>query len=190
MTSKKVTVKAKKKNLSLAKTSPQSVYNKDFYAWVEEQTDLLKHKNFSSLDIGNLIEEIESLGRNDKRSLKSHLIVLLQHLLKLEYQPNLIYHLNSWKSSVSDARREIILLLDDSPSLIKELYEIFDGSYILARKYAIEETGLKSETFPKECQWSIEEVFPNLKKKNKLKLKSKNLKWGIGSRRIHDKGIY
>lgn len=169
MKPKKSTITHRGKKLSVA--SSPGIYEKDFCAWTEKQAELLKHKEFSSLDILNLIEEIESLGRNDKRSLKSHLIVLLQYLLKMKYQSNLTHHLNSWQSSISDSKREITLLLEDSPSLINELHNIFDKAYLTARKYAIAETGLKSESFPKECPWAISEIFPEFKKLKVKKLK-------------------
>lgn len=80
-------------------------YDKDFYAWAAENASLLRRKKFDEIDIGNIAEEIESMGRSEKRSLISHLRVLILHLLKWEYQPEL--RGNSWKSSIRNARYSI-----------------------------------------------------------------------------------
>ncbi len=146
------------------------LYDKDFFKWTKAQAGLLKKGNFNELDICNLIEEIESLGRNDKRALQSQVIRLLMHLLKQKYQPYKQMDSNSWKTSISNATIEIILLIRNSPSLKIELFKVYDEAYRDARKYASVETGLPLDTFPEECPWSIEERFPEfLDKKPKKK---------------------
>ncbi len=109
---------------------------------------------------------MESLGRNDKRSLRSHTIVLLLHLLKQDYQKEGQGNSNSWKSYISNATREIEFLLEDSPSLKIELKKIFLDAYKYAKKDAAIETNLPIKTFPKECPWKIEEILPFIKKKH------------------------
>ncbi len=64
-----------------------SLYDKDFYAWTQEQASLLQSRQWSQLDLPNLIEEIESLGRQERRELINRLSVLMAHLLKWQYQP-------------------------------------------------------------------------------------------------------
>lgn len=134
-------------------------YDEDFYQWIQAQVKLLKKKDFDHLDIENLIEEIESLGRSDKRALYSQLTRLLMHLLKLEYQPDGQGNSNSWKSSILSARIEIKLLLKDSPSLKREIEKIFPEAYEDARQHAATETQLDLKTFPKKCPWNLEDIL-------------------------------
>jgi len=63
-------------------------YEQDFYGWTQEQAALLRAGRLTDLDIENLIEEVETMGRSEKRELESRLTVLLLHLLKWKYQPN------------------------------------------------------------------------------------------------------
>ena len=156
MTDKKRTVKITNKKLAaVAKTNTS--YDKDFFKWTRSQVSLLKNGEIDKIDVANLIEEIESLGKSDKRSLNSHLINLLMHMLKKEYQKR--DDTSSWDTSISNARRELKLLLKDSPSLRNELIKIFADSYKDARKDAAGETGIEIKKFPATCPWDIKEVL-------------------------------
>ena len=143
-------------------------YDTDFYAWTETQADLLEKKAFDQLDIENIMEEIRSLGKSDRRSLESHIIVLLHHKLKLEYHPKndiYVWHINSWLSSINDSKQAIFFILRDSPSLKYGLREVFKESYGFAIERASKESGLSKSEFPEGCPWKIEEIFPDLEKK-------------------------
>jgi hypothetical protein len=131
-------------------------YDTDFYGWSEHQAELLKNKEFDKLDILNLIEEIETLGRSEKRTLKSYLIILLIHLLKVKYQPE--KHTRSWDLSIKNSRREFMECLSENPSLKPKLLDILESAYFSARISAIQQTGLEEEIFPIECPWTIEEL--------------------------------
>jgi Domain of unknown function DUF29 len=48
-------------------------YDTDFYRWTQTQAAALRAKDFATLDLENLAEEIESLGRSDRRAIVSHL---------------------------------------------------------------------------------------------------------------------
>ena len=139
-----------------------SQYEIDFYKWTYSQADLLRNKNLDKLDIDNLIEEIESLGRSNKKSLKSQFIRLLKHLLKKEYQPEKQIDSNSWDFSIRNAKREILSIVQESPSLKNELIKMFDVVYEDSRFDASGETRLDLEIFPERCPWAIEEMFPEL----------------------------
>ena len=93
-----------------------NTYDTDFYRWTQTQAAALRAKDFAALDLGNLAEEIESLGRSDRRAVVSHLERLLLHLLKWREQPQ--GRGPSWRSTIRHARREIGKLLAESPSLI------------------------------------------------------------------------
>jgi hypothetical protein len=157
---KTVKVLPKKFQIAPPKTKKTSKsYDEDFCLWIQAQTKLLKKRDFDHLDIENLIEEIESLGRSDKRALNSQMIRLLMHLLKLEYQPDGQGNSNSWKSSILSARIEIKLLLKDSPSLKNELKKILPEAYEDAKQKAASETQLDLKTFPKKCPWHLEDIL-------------------------------
>ena len=112
--------------LSTAK-STRSLYDQDYYLWLEETIKQLRSGYFSALDLENLIEELESMGRSEKRAIKSLLTRLLEHLLKLTYwHEERDYNANKWKSEITNFRTQIIDLLQDSPSLKPYLGEIFD----------------------------------------------------------------
>ena len=85
------------------------LYDADFYAWTQEQAKLLRQQKWESVDIANLIEEIETLGRQERRELKNRLGILLGHLLKWQYQPEL--RGNSWLATIREQRREVETLL-------------------------------------------------------------------------------
>lgn len=132
-------------------------YEEDFYGWIQEQAELLKKKDFSHLDIMNLVEEIETLGRTERKELRSHLTNLLLHLLKINYQAD--KRTRSWDISVKNARQEVRDSLKESPSLKHSLQNIFEEAYQRARGQAIDETGLTEKAFPQECPWKMEEVI-------------------------------
>ena len=137
--------------------SPKSLYDRDFYLWIQATAQQLKEGKFNEIDIPNLVEEIESMGRSEKRELKSRLIVLLMHLLKWQYQPE--KRSESWRSTISEQRICIEGLLEDSPSLQPLISEVFDDCYQKARLKASEETGIKLNFFPKESPFTLEETL-------------------------------
>jgi hypothetical protein len=132
-----------------------NLYNQDFYLWIETTAKQLKNGNFSEIDLANLIEEIESMGRNEKRALKSNLLVLLMHLLKYKYQPEKCS--NSWLSTIFEHRRRLKEELTESPSLKSHFLEIFNECYQDARKQASLETGLSLDTFPMDSPFTIDQ---------------------------------
>ncbi|MEI1375059.1 DUF29 domain-containing protein [Nostoc sp. UHCC 0926] len=137
----------------------KNLYKQDFYLWTQTIAQQLKENNFNEIDIPNLIEEIESMGRSEKRELKNRLIVLLMHLLKWQYQPE--KRSESWRSTISEQRICIETLLEDSPSLQPLLTEVFEDCYQKARLRASDETGIKLNFFPKESPFTLEEILKN-----------------------------
>lgn len=163
MKQKKISAKPKKLVVTcpvMRETRPKkSSYDTDFYKWSYDQAELLREKDFDHIDWENVIEEIESLGRSDKRALRSHLRVLLMHMLKMEYQPHGMGNSFSWRQSISNARAEIKVLTNESPSLKKMIPELILETYELAKNEACSETGIPVEVFPRECPWSQKEIF-------------------------------
>ena len=132
-------------------------YEEDFYAWTVEQARLLRAGEFSALDIANIAEEIESLGRSDRRELASRLTVLLVHLLKWLKQPAM--RSKSWSATIREQRRQIEKLLRESPSLRPFIATALSESYSDARDDAVEETGLSAAEFPASCPFALDEVL-------------------------------
>lgn len=157
-TKKKYKISPKK--LSITPTKKIN-HDQDFFKWTMVQARFLKNKEFSNLDIDNLIEEIEALGRSEARTLESHLANLFLHLLKIKYQPG--KHTRSWDLSVQNAEYHAKKVYAQNPSLAQHLPEIFKDAYYTARLKAIDETGLEEDLFPTTCLWKIKEIFPTPK---------------------------
>ena len=146
------------KTLLIAAASPNAVdYEKDFYAWTVEQTRLLRAGELSAIDAANIAEEIESLGRSDRRELQSRLIVLTAHLLKWQKQPD--ERSKSWSSTIREQRRQIETLLRESPSLRPFVTHVLTRTYNEAREDAAEETGLPATEFPAECPFALDDIL-------------------------------
>jgi hypothetical protein len=134
-----------------------ALYDKDFYAWANEQVALLRSGDIAAADIEHLAEEIESMGRTEKRELVNRLAVLFLHLLKWQFQPAL--RGNSWRLSVEEQRYRLAAHLDDNPSLKSKLDQAIHDAYRLALIEAEKETGLARAVFPATCQWSFGQVM-------------------------------
>ena len=134
-----------------------SLYEQDFYQWTQEHAGLLKAGALSQLDVENLIEEVESMGKSQKKELFSRLTILLMHLLKWDYQPE--FQSRSWKSTIVTQRKEIRNLLEDNPSLRRIIQEKADILYRDAVEIASAETGLSESSFPETCPYTIEYIM-------------------------------
>lgn len=128
-------------------------YEKDFYSWTQEQAELLKNGRFSELDIDNLIEEVESMGRSEKRELESRLSILLLHLLKWKYQE--VRRSRSWQLSIDEQRIQFEETLNENPGLKPKLDEIVKKAYRLAVIKAARETKISKAVFPECCPWNL-----------------------------------
>jgi hypothetical protein len=139
------------------KPPPNDLYETDFYAWTQQQARLLRERRWTDLDLENVAEEIESVGRSEKREIRSRLKVLIAHLLKWKYQPG--HRSPSWTTTILEQRSEIDELLKDSPSLGRYPAEVFLDLYLSARLRASREAGIALDLFPEECPFTIEEVL-------------------------------
>ena len=137
----------------------KSEYDTDFFEWTQHQAAALAAGHVSELDLANLTEEIESLGKRDRRSLGSRLEVLVMHLLKWHYEPERRQTSRSWENPILEQRGRIAKLLRDSPSLRRSVPDMIAEDYRRVRRMASNETGLPMETFPENCPWSAEAVL-------------------------------
>jgi hypothetical protein len=126
-----------------------SGYDQDLVLWSREQAAALRAaargQTNLPIDFENVAEEIESLGRSDRRALASHITTILEHLMKLDASPAHAPRAG-WRRSVIRARQDIALLLKESPSLRASLPEIVTQQIVDARELAsaaLEEFGEK-----------------------------------------------
>ena len=132
-------------------------YEQDFYSWTQEQAELLKTGRFSELDIANLIEEVESMGRSEKRELESRLTILLLHLLKWKYQE--VRRGRSWQLSIDEQRIQFEKTLNENPGLKPALDQIIKDAYKLAVIRAARETRISKAVFPERCPWTLAQLI-------------------------------
>jgi hypothetical protein len=132
-------------------------YERDYYAWLSTNAEHLRRGKFSDIDAEHIAEELETLGRREKRELISHLTVLLVHLLKWQFQPS--RRSKSWHNTILLQRSDVNDLLEESPSLQGELDSILSRAYTRARLIAEDETGLDRTVFPETCPYSADSVL-------------------------------
>jgi hypothetical protein len=132
-------------------------YDADFYGWANEQAALLRAGRLAEADIANIAEEIESMGRLEKRELTSRLAVLLTHLLKWRHQPE--RRSSSWSASIKVQRRGLARHVADNPSLKSFLPTSLADAFQDAVLIAADETKLGEAAFPPACPWSFDEIM-------------------------------
>ncbi|MBX3567372.1 MAG: DUF29 domain-containing protein [Rhizobiaceae bacterium] len=141
---------------SAVKPAPP-LYERDFHAWLNDQAAKLRDRSHNELDWDNLAEEIESVGRSQKREVRSRLERLIHHLLKWQFQPG--RRSESWRITISEQRTFIPGIIDDSPSLKTFPAEVFAQAYAAGRHAAIDETGLQAGVFPAEPPFTLQEAL-------------------------------
>lgn len=143
--------------IELTEKLKDSLYEKDYYLWLQTTVQQLKQGNFSAIEMDYLIEELESMGRKEKNSLSSNLQVLLMHLLKYKYQPR--KRSNSWRFTIYEHCDRLIELFEESPSLKPYFKEIISKCYGKARKKVAIETGIYINIFPTKLPLTLEEIL-------------------------------
>lgn len=136
--------------------SNSTLYEQDFYAWAQEQAALLRSGRFFEADFANIAEEIESIGKSEKRELVNRLALLLARLLKCQFQPT--FRGNRWLFSIEEQRARLADHLADNPSLKAALPDLITTAYRLASIGAARATGLGRESFPRACLWSFKQI--------------------------------
>ena len=141
----------------ITKSKIKDLYDRDYHLWLEETSKLLKAQDFANIDLENLIEEIESLGRSERNKLISSLRLIYQHLLKWQYQPS--KRSTSWNYTISRERDNVSDYIEDNPSLKNLLHDSasLTKAYQRGRRDAIRETGIKN--LPQDCPYSIEQAL-------------------------------
>ena len=139
-------------------------YDTDFYRWTQEQAALLEARQFDALDIPNLVEEITSLGRSERRELGNCLTPLLEHLLKLALAAQHVPHdlpraERRWRTTCRTQRLHLAKLLRQNPSLRPVVPEELADAYTIARLEAADALGIEEDVVPRACPWTPEQVL-------------------------------
>ena len=134
-----------------------ALYDQDFYAWSGQQAALLRAGNLSQADLENIAEEIDSMGRTEKRELVSRLTVLVLHLLKWRFQP--LLRSPSWRATIRVQRRDLTKHIADNPSLKSQVPDAVEWAYGNALLLAETETGLPETSFPAACPYEFGQMM-------------------------------
>jgi hypothetical protein len=139
----------------------------DYAGWLQESARLLREGRLSELNLEGVAEELEAMGRSQKRELISRFAVLIAHLLKGRYQPE--KRSKSWERTIRIQRLDIDELLEESPSLHHQIADRIDRAYEKARVFAESETGIDFHRFPEHCPFLMgylldADFFPESKK--------------------------
>lgn len=144
-------------NRSGIESKTSRLYSTDFYGWTQEQAKFLRDGMWDCLDISNLVEEIESLGKQQRQELRNRLGVLLGHLLKWQFQSG--NRSKSWVATMREQRRRIVDLLEENPSLKPYLPHAVEKAYQDGVDLAVRETSLRYKDFPAECPYNLEQAL-------------------------------
>jgi hypothetical protein len=131
-------------------------HDQDFHSWAKRNAELIRQGRLSEIDAEHVAEELENMGKSQKRELVNRLAVLLAHLLKWQYQPD--RRSNGWVSTIVTQRREILLLLDESPSLRHAMDSSIERGYRFARDQAAREMGVGKKTSSESCPYSFDQI--------------------------------
>jgi uncharacterized protein DUF29 len=141
----------------MSRTTNASLYEEDFYEWSLRTAELVRQGRWQELDPESVAEEIESLGRSDKRQIRNRLEVLIMHLLKWSVQTE--RRCGSWKATIIEQRFRLDGILKDSPSLRARLEEFVGDAYPGAVRRAERQMRLLKNPFPPACPYTPEQIL-------------------------------
>ena len=134
-----------------------TVYEQDFDVWALHNAELLRQGRLTEIDAEHIADELESMGKRDRRELLSRLKILIGHMLKWRFQPT--QRCSSWRGSIIEQRLQVHDLLDDNPNLRPPLPQLPGAAYPDAVKLASKETGLPPSVFPVDCPYTVEQLL-------------------------------
>ena len=146
-------------------TELSTLYHTDFSAWAQRNAELIRTGHYDALDVAHLLEELDDMGKSERRELENRLTILLAHLLKWEYQlPQLAekwreFDGRSWRSTIIEQRDRIAKRLKTTPGLKRTLVEVIAEAYADAVALVCKESQLPGETFPSTCPYSESEIL-------------------------------
>ena len=146
-------------------TELSTLYETDYTAWAKRHVDLLRARRFADMDIEHLLEELSDMGKSERRELESRLLILIAHLLKCEYQYPMLserwreFDGRSWRMTITEQRKQLAVLLRQSPGLKSVLAEAILGAYPDAADLASKESRLPVGNFPESCPYTAEQLL-------------------------------
>jgi len=143
--------------LTYSNSNIYELYDRDFYLWIQETARLVREGKFSELDIENLVDEVESLGRWEKREVDESFLAVIRYLLKYKYCEQ--QQREVWRVAIGEHRTRIKEILADSPSLRALLLEYFTQIYQDAKELVELEMELAPDSLPSESPFTIEEFL-------------------------------
>jgi hypothetical protein len=152
---------SKSSKLASAPLPPAELYERDYYTWTQEQARALRDHRIEEVDWTNVAEEIEDLGKREKRALRSQLVRLLGHLLKFAYAREVMWAHNSrgWELSIRGARNEALMYLDENPGLPPHAAQIFRSAYESARLEVMRTLRFPDTAIPETAPWTFDEII-------------------------------
>jgi hypothetical protein len=144
----------------MGSTTVKSLYDTDFVEWTAQTADLLREGRIGEIDTEHLIEEIEDLGKSQRSAVRSQLARMLMHLIKQTMQPE--RDGSSWRNSIGGARLQILVDIEDSPSLRRHLRDKLERVYAQAVKEAVYEMELpasQAAEIPQQCPYTLDELL-------------------------------
>jgi len=141
---------ARLSKIASAEMRGSELYERDYYAWIQNQVRAMRDGRVEEIDWTNVAEEIEDLSKSEKRSIENRIARIVEHLLKLAYAPARMRSLNrrGWELSVREARRQIRRRLSESPSLRPMTKEMFPHGYEGVRNTALGALDLPDSGLP------------------------------------------
>jgi glucan biosynthesis protein len=141
----------------LTKNDLKKIYELDEYLWLQETIKILKENRLNDLDIDNLIEELEDLGRKERNRVSSFLEQIIRHLLLLQYwEIEYERNKNHWRAEIQGFRTQLrkYLTTNLQNHLVDELEIIYQDSVT----YVQEKTGFSLD-FPQMCPYTLDELL-------------------------------
>jgi hypothetical protein len=137
------------------------LYERDYYAWAQDQVGALRQRRIEDVDWENVAEEIEDWGKSERHSVENQMVRVLEHLLKLQHTGSTMRRNNArgWQLSVKDARLVVRKLLEQNPSLRAQLAEMMPFAYQRGRLAALHKARLADDAIPESCPWGLERVM-------------------------------
>lgn len=132
-------------------------HDSDFYGWALDTAAAIRTRQFKGVDWEAVAEELEDMGRSERRALESRFEILLAHLLKWSFQP--AQRSTSWSGTIKEQSRKAERLLQQNPGLLPLVGEILNEAYHSAKAVAERDTGIDESRFPAPCPWTVAEVL-------------------------------